>query len=58
MNVTYVAKLYVAISLDYKGQEGISTSGYLQMLFRIGVLKNVANLSGKHMCWSFFLMRL
>ena len=28
------------------------------MFFRIGILKNFANFIGKHLCWSFFLMKL
>ena len=27
-----------------------------QMFFKIGVLKNFANFTGKHLCWSRFLM--
>ena len=29
-----------------------------QWLFKIGVLKNVANFTGKHLCWGQFLMKL
>ena len=29
-----------------------------QMFFEIGVLKNVAIFTGKHLCWSLFLMKL
>ena len=28
------------------------------MFFKIGVLKNFANLKGKHLPWSFFLIKL
>ena len=28
-----------------------------QMFFKIGVLKNFANNTGKHLCWSLFLIR-
>ena len=33
-------------------------SSHSQMFFKIGVLKNVANFTGKHQCWSFFLIKL
>ena len=29
-----------------------------QMFFKIGVLKNFANFTGKHLCWSLFLIKL
>ena len=29
-----------------------------QMFFEIGVLKNLANINGKHLCWSLFLIKL
>ena len=29
-----------------------------QMFFRIGVLQNFANLTGKHICWSIILIKL
>ena len=32
-----------------------SRSSRLQMFFKIGVLKNCANFTGKHLCWSLFL---
>ena len=28
-----------------------------QMFFKIGVLKNFANLTGKHLCWSIYSIR-
>ena len=33
-------------------------SSLLQMFLKIGVLKNFANLIGKHRCWSIFLIKL
>ena len=33
-------------------------SSRLQMFFKIGVLKNFANFTGKHLCWSLFLIKL
>ena len=33
-------------------------SSPLQMFYKIGVLKNVANFTGKHLCWSLFLIKL
>ena len=32
-------------------------SSRLQIFFKIGVLKNFANFTGKHMCWSLFLKK-
>ena len=29
-----------------------------QMFFKIGVLKNFAKFTGKHLCWSWFLIKL
>ena len=29
-----------------------------QMFFKIGILKNFADFTGKHQCWSFFLKKL
>ena len=29
-----------------------------QILFKIGILKNFANLTGEQLCWSFFLLKL
>ena len=33
-------------------------SSRLHMFFKIGVLKNFKNITGKHPCWSFFLIKL
>ena len=30
----------------------------LQMYFKMGVLKNFANFTGKHLCWSLFLIKV
>ena len=38
-----------AISLSFK-------SSYLRMFFKIDVLKNLAMFTGKHLCWSYFLI--
>ena len=32
-----------------------SRGSHSQMLFKIGVLKNFSNFTGKHLCWSLFL---
>ena len=32
-------------------------SNRLQMFFKIGVLRNFANFTGKHLCWSLFLIK-
>ena len=29
-----------------------------QMFSKLGILKNFANFTGKHLCWSFFLIKL
>ena len=29
-----------------------------QMFFKIGILKNFANFTAKHLCWSLFLIKL
>ena len=34
------------------------TSSYSQMVFKLGVLKNFAKFTGKHTCWSLFLIKL
>ena len=39
-------------SIDWKCYR----SSRLQMFFKIGVLKNFAIFTGKHMCWSLFLV--
>ena len=33
-------------------------SSRLQLFFKIGALKNFAYFTGKHPCWSFFLIKL
>ena len=35
-----------------------SRSSRSQIFFKIGVPKNVANFTGKHLCWSLFLIKL
>ena len=35
-----------------------SKAARLQMFFKIGVLKNYAIFTGKHLCWSYFLIKL
>ena len=35
-----------------------NTMSDLQILFKKVVLKNLANFTGKHMCWSLFLVNL
>ena len=36
----------------------IIRSSRSQMFFKIGVLKNFANFTGKHLCWSLFFKKL
>ena len=36
----------------------ISRSSHLQISFKIGVLKNFTLITGKHLCWSLFLIKL
>ena len=38
--------------------DDIIRSSRSQMLFKIGILKNFAIFTGKHLCWSFFLIKL
>ena len=38
--------------------QGSDKSSHLQMFFKIGVLKNFANFTGKHLCWGFILIDL
>ena len=33
-------------------------SGRSHMLFKIGVLENLANFTGRHLCWSHFLIKM
>ena len=42
------------------GEQKIShyRSSRAQIFFKIGVLKTFANFTGKHMCWSLFLIKL
>ena len=40
-----------ALSLNFK-------NSCLQMFFKIDVLKNLAIFTGKHLCWSYFLIKL
>ena len=35
-----------------------SRTGRLQMFFKIGVLENFTNFTGKHLCWSLFLNKV
>ena len=44
-----------AASHDFKTNNRSSRS---QMFFKIGVPKNFANFTGKHLPWSFFLIKL
>ena len=45
---------------DDNNDENYNEDGSIrsQMFFKIGVLKNSANFTGKHLCWSFFLIKL
>ena len=36
----------------------ICRSSHLQMFFKIGVPKNFANFTGKHLCWNLILIKL
>ena len=38
--------------------QNTSRSSRLQMFFKIGVLRSLANFTGKHLCWSLFLKKL
>ena len=43
------------VEIDYDLKDRNSCS---QMFLKIGVLKNFANFTGKHLCWSLFLIKL
>ena len=48
--LTILSKFDIAID-TYK-------SSLLQMFFKMGVLKNFADFTGKHFCWSLFLIKV
>ena len=48
--------LYVDVYLLYFGNTFKSSRS--QVFFKIGVLKNFANFTGKHLCWSLLLIEL
>ena len=50
----FSSKEYSKISFKPRG---VFRSSRSQMFFKIGVLKNLAIFTGKHMCWSLFLIR-
>ena len=54
-----VAKLFaiVVISKILSLISGIKSSGS-KMIFKISALKNFENFTGKHLCWSLFLIKL
>ena len=37
---------------------GVHRSSRSQMFFKIGVFKNFANFTGRHLCWCLFLIKL
>ena len=39
-------------------QQALNRTSVSQMFFKIGVLKNFAMFTGKHPCWSPFLIKL
>ena len=47
-----VSKVIIALKIN-----AISRSGRSQMFFLIGVLKNYSIFTGKHLCWSLFLIK-
>ena len=57
-----VKSVFLKASQNFSEQDLKNTSGPLlrssrsQMFFKIGVLKNFANITGRHLCWSPFLM--
>ena len=44
--------------LFFKSSLGGYRSGRSRMFFKVGVLKNFANFTGKQLCWSLFLKKL
>ena len=60
---SYECLIYVACPLEKKKKSAKSLvwdcgDSLSQMFFKIGILKNFANFTGKHMCWSLFLIKL
>ena len=41
----------------HEGDHSIIRSSHSQMFFKIGALKNLAIFTGKHLCWSLFLIK-
>ena len=49
---------FIVIFHDQKSLSLNFRSSRLQMFFKIDVLQNLAMFAGKHMCWSYFLIKL
>ena len=47
------AEVYLRCSSSKQFTSDIYRGSRSQMFFKIGVLKNFANVTGKHLCWSF-----
>ena len=47
--------LWNAVPIE-QSQTPATRSSHSQMFFKMGVLKNFANFTGKHLCWSIFLI--
>ena len=50
--------LFCASEWRYSASITPVKSNPLQMLFKMGVLKNFGNFTGKHPCWTLFLIKL
>ena len=48
---------YQVIKKDSPGKRTGFRSSLMQMFFRIGVLQNFVNYTGKHLCWSLFVIK-
>ena len=56
----FIYNLELIINLFCSGGYSLPTHGrssHSQIVFKIGVLKNVAIYTGKHLCWSLFLIK-
>ena len=52
-----ILSLSLILSHTFLLSLSLSTTSYLQMLFKIGILKNFAKFTGKYLCWSVFLIK-
>ena len=49
--IELLAEDFMKLELQYRNSRS-------QMFFKVGVLKNFVSFTGKHLCWSLFLIKL